>query len=582
MAEAGVESDLMDFKKTAVDVILRQLKESFSRQEISAALEIPPLSDFGDYAFPCFIAAKKLKKSPQELAKQLAKTNLPEGIEKIEAKGPYVNFYLDSTAVAKETISAILKNPDSFGRLSHNSGKKAMVEYSQPNPNKPLHLGHLRNDSIGMAFSKLLEATGFEVIKANLISDRGIHICQAMIAYMKFGQGKTPKSEKIKGDRFVGDYYVLFHKNAKENPEFEKEAQEMLRKWEAGDKEIRALWKKMRDWALEGFKETYEKIGSKFDVFFYESDFYHKAQPIFERGLKAGVFFKDKDGALVAKLKPHGLPDKIVLRGDGTSIYITNDLVLTEHKFEQFELDKSFWVVASEQDLYFKQLFKIFELLGHKFSEKCEHLSYGLVNLPEGKMKSREGKVIDADDLLQEIEDLAKIEIEERYSDLTQKEKTERAKAISLAAIKFFMLKADAKKDFVFDAKKSISFEGDSGPYALYTFARAKSIIRKANEIPNLARTDFSLLSSAHEKVLAKLLRRFPGIIADCEKHRSLHILCQYLLDVCGEFNSFYHESPVIEADNELKSSRLALVSATAELLKQGLSILNIEAIERM
>jgi len=432
-----------------------------------------------------------------------------------------------------------------------------------------------------MSVSNLFESQGYGVIRANLINDRGIHICQAMLSLQKFGKGKTPKSEGIKGDKFVGDYYVKFNEEAKKNPAVNGQALELLKKWEAKDAAARKQWKEMRAWVLAGFKETYEKYGSKFDEIFFESDFYEKARPLIELGLKKGVFEKNEDGATIARLKKHGLPDKTVLRADGTSIYLTFDLALTKHKQEAFKPDKNIWCIASEQDLYMKQLFKVMGLLGFKWSKNCEHLSYGLVFLPEGKMKSREGKVIDADDLIAGIEKLAAGEVKKRFPKLSGKETAMRAEAIALAAIKFAMLRIDHKKDFTFIPEQSLSFEGESGPYLLYTYARAKSILRKAGKPEKAGKgLDYSVFSGEREKELVKALAAFPETAGRALEGRNPHIVCHFLLNLAANFNAFYHETRVIGSAQE--KERLALVEAVSIVLKAGLFLLNIPVLEEM
>ena len=550
--------------------------------EIVPTLEIPPSPKMGDFAFPCFKLSPMLKKGPVAIAQELAsKIKLPKTVKSVEAKGPYLNFFLAKQDIAQKAIEAALKQGQKYGLSNLGKGKRAMVEYSSPNSNKPLHLGHLRNNSIGMAVAGILEATGHKVVKANLVNDRGIHICKSMLAYQLFGKGKTPASENKKPDHFVGDYYVLFNKKVKESPDLEKQAYEMLQKWEKKEKQTIELWKKMTKWALAGFKETYKEFGSKFDAWFFESELYNKANPILEKGKKKGIFANNDGGALVAQLEKEGLPNKTVLRADGTSIYITNDLALTKAKFEKHKLDKNYWVVGSEQDLYFRQLFKIFELLGFKWANQCKHLSHGMVYLPSGKLKSREGKVIDADDIIAEMEALAAKEIKKRDEKISKKEAKKRARAIALSAIKFHMLKVGVQKDLLFNPKESISFEGETGPYIQYTFARAKSILEKAGKAkkPKV----FTGLSSSEEQKLAKLISSFPQVVEKAFQQLSPHVICQCLIELAESFNSFYHKHAVAKAESpELRNQRIALVQAAAQVLKNGLEILDIEAIERM
>ncbi len=572
---------MLEQREEIAKALALSLKGKLKQSQVLELLESPPSPEMGDIAFPCFKLAPLFKKSPAEIAKELSQSvKLPAPVEKAEPAGPYLNFFLQRESIAKQTISLILKEKEKYGKGGR--GKKIMVEYSGPNTNKPLHLGHLRNDSIGMAVSNLLEATGNKVIKANIANDRGIHVCKSMLAYKLFGKNSSPEKAKQKPDHFVGSYYVLYNKKAGENPELEKQAYELLKLWEKKDRRVIALWKKMNGWILQGFKQTYRRFGSRFDVWFFESKFYDKAGPLIEQGKKKGIFSKNKDGALLARLEKYGLPDKTVLRADGSRIYITNDLALTKHKFEHFRLDQAIWVVASEQNLYFKQLFKILELLGFKWAGNCRHLSYGMVFLPSGKLKSREGRVVDADAIMDEVQKLAESEIRKREGGINKKELQRRASAISLGAIKFYMLKTAAQKDLHFKPKESISFEGETGPYIQYTYARAKNILRKAKEV-SLQKLLFNQLKTSEEKRLINLLSQFPSIVQKASDALSPHILCQFLIETAEAFNTFYHKHPVIQAENiELKKGRLALVQATAHVLKNGLQLLNIEAIERM
>ncbi len=537
---------------------------------IDVKLERPPKGIEADLALPCFALATGRKKNPNDIAKELAEKMKPHGlIKEIRAEGPYVNFYADWNKIGNEILVDILSG--NYGKGSPKK-EKIMVEYSSPNSNKPLHIGHLRNDSIGMAMSNILEFSGYGVVRANLINDRGVHICQAMLAYKKWGKGKLAKA---KPDHFVGDFYVLYHQKLKEHPELKDDVQKMLVKWESGDKATRVLWMKINNWAISGFKETYKLFGSRFDVFFLESQFYDKAKKILEEGLEKGVFYKNDKGALVAALKSHGLPDKIVLREDRTSIYITNDLALTKHKFEKYNISRAIWVVASEQNLYFKQLFAIFKKLGYKFADDCFHLSYGLVNLPEGKMKSREGKVVDADELIEQVKELALHEVNKRYK-LPKKESGERAMKIALAAIKYYLISLEPVKDIMFMPEKAVSFEGDTGPYLQYTYARARSILRKSGR--KIAFKEIELEDK--EISIAKHLSQYPWIVKKCAHELKPHYLANYLFELATVFNEFYHASKVIGTERE--KELLTLVAAAAEVLKSGLSLLGIDVLEEM
>jgi arginyl-tRNA synthetase len=567
-------------RKEIALAIEKALSGKMKKAEIEALLEEPPNPNMGDLAFPCFKLSPILKKAPQHIAEGLANLKLPKGVDSAKAAGPYLNFFLAKEGIAASAITTVLKGKGNYGR-SAGKAQKIMVEYSAPNSNKPLHLGHLRNNSIGMAVAGILEASGNKVVKANLVNDRGIHICKSMLAFKLFGKESTPKSTKKKPDHFVGDYYVLFNQKVKEDPSLEDQAYGLLQKWEAKDKATMALWKRMTDWAVAGFKETYKEFGSRFDTWFFESELYDKATPLIKLGKKKGLFKENDEGALVAELEKHGLPNKTVLRADGTSIYITNDLALTKHKFEKFKLKKAYWVVGNEQDLYLKQVFKIFELLGFAWAKECRHLSHGMVFLPSGKLKSREGKVVDADEIIQEMEQLAADEIRKREEKISKKELAKRSRAIGLAAIKFHMLKVAVQKDLLFNPEESISFEGETGPYIQYTHARAKSILRKAKKYKKPA--SFDKLSSSEEQRLAKLLAAYPKAVAKALEQLSPHVVCQFLIETAEAFNSFYHKHPVLKAgDKETMAQRLALVEATAQVLKNGLEMLDIEAIEKM
>ncbi|MCD6434297.1 MAG: arginine--tRNA ligase [Candidatus Diapherotrites archaeon] len=534
---------------------------------IKENIEIAKVKD-ADLALPCFVLAKELKEEPKKIAKKLVGVK-GRFIEESFAVGPYLNFKLNL-----EDILAELKK---YEFKAKRKKKRIMIEYSSPNSNKPLHLGHLRNDSLGMALSNLYEFFGYEVIRANLVNDRGIHICKAMLAYKFFGKGKTPKSEKKKPDHFVGDYYVLFEKKKQEMPQLEKQAREMLKKWEAKDKETRKLWQKIKNYWLEGAKETYKRIGSKFDVWFFESEFYDKAKPLIEKGIKKGVFKVREDGAIYAELEPE-LPNKIVLRADGTSVYATNDLALTPYKFEKYKLHEQIWLTAHEQQLYFKQMVKIFEKLGFEWAKRCKHIWYGLVLLPHGKMKSREGTVVDADDLIEEVKELAINEIKKRYPNLTKTELNRRAEIIALAAIKFMLLKIETKKEIMFRPKESVSFDGETGPYILYSLARAKSILRKAKA---KKRKKSKELINDTEKELIKVFLEFEDALNNCMRNHSMHHLAQFLIKLCEAFNSFYHQQQVIE-QNYVHKQRLELVEQFVRFVEFSLKILNIDYLEEM
>lgn len=557
------------------DAIIVLLKKHVP-ENIEIKLEVPPNSALGDFAFPCFALSKIHKKSPQliahDLAAKLSGMDLSL-LEKVLPNGPYVNFYLNKKNLSTSVLHKIQQEQEKYGQQTY--GAKIMVEFSSPNTNKPLHLGHVRNISLGDSISRILLFLGNDVTKACLINDRGIHICKSMLAYKKWGHNKSPDK---KSDFFVGEYYILFAKKATEHPELEQEAQEMLRLWESGDKETVALWKKMNQWVYAGFEETYAKLAVSFDKYYYESDIYLFGKEIAQEGLKKEIFF-DKDGAIVAPLQEFGLPDKVLVRSDGTTIYMTQDLYLALKKFQDYNLDRSIYVVGSEQNLHFQQLFAILKKLGHKSAAGCYHLSYGMVNLPEGKMKSREGTVVDADTLILELTTLAQEEIQKRHPDLEPALLQNRSRQVGIAALKFHMLKVDAAKDMTYNPKESISFEGETGPYVQYTHARISSILRKHGAL------DFSIsLSPLQERelALASQLEKFPAIVVDTASHYKPSYICRYLLDLCQEFNSYYHDVPVLKAEENVKLARLYLLACVKIVLQNGLGLLGIEAPEEM
>lgn len=539
------------------------------KSEIELHIEIPPSSSIGDFAFPCFFLASKLKKNPAEIASKLRQDfeKLPEGVESAQVQGPYINFRLDKKAIALSLIKEILSKKDKYG--SGSLKKRSMVEFPSPNTNKPLHLGHLRNMAIGESISRILEFSGEKVARVSLNNDRGTHICKSMLAYQKFGKNKKPDK---KTDHFAGDYYVLFSKKKLQD----EEAQEMLKKWEKGDKKIIALWKKMNLWALKGFKETYKKYGIKLDKEYFESKVYTKGKEIIEQGLKKGVFKKKPDGSVFIDLNKENLGEKIVLRSDGTSLYITQDLYLAKLKFDEFKIDSSIYVVGNEQDYHFNVLKLILKKLGFKFAEKIKHLSYGMVNLPEGKMKSREGTVVDADDLIEDVQSLVKKELSSR-SKLSKKELESRSLKIALASIKYLLLKTDIKRNMMFNPKESIRFEGDTGPYIQYTCARASSILRKSKSKKESAKV-FSL--SQKEMELIMKLSQFKEVVSKSYETLNPSLIAHYSYQLAQIFNEFYHACPVIGSKNE--SFRLKLAESFKQVLKNSLNLLGIETLEVM
>lgn len=546
--------------------------------DIEIKIEVPSDKKLGDFAFPCFALSKYFKKSPQliahDLAAKLSGSN-PDIFQSVTANGPYVNFTLHKKNLAANVLHQIFDQKEDFGKQCHD--QKIMVEFSSPNTNKPLHLGHVRNIALGDSVSRIFAFLGNTVMKACLVNDRGIHICKSMLAYKKWGHNKNPDK---KGDFFVGDFYVLFTKKAADDPALEEQAQELLRQWELGDKEVIALWKKMNQWVYDGFEKTYAQLGISFDKYYYESAIYLNGKELVLDGIKKGFFIK-KEGAVVAVLQDVGLPDKVLIRSDGTTIYMTQDLYLAQKKFEDVTIERSIYVVASEQNMHFQQLFAILKKMKYPWADQCYHLSYGMVLLPEGKMKSREGTVVDADTLVGELETLAKTEIKKRHPEISAVILSHRGKQVSLAALKFHMLKIDAVKDLVYDPKESISFEGETGPYVQYTHARISSILRKWGK--PIEETNVADYLNERELVLSSLLEKFPAIILDAAAQYKPSYICRYLLDLCQEANSYYHEVPVLKEENEdVKRARLYLLICMKTVLQNGLGLLGIEAPEEM
>ena len=590
----------------------RQLKESILTQIEHAAektfgtspdglnLVYPPGVDMGDFACGCFPMAKQYRRSPNDIAQKIAK-NIPSGeiIQKAEASGPYINIKVSNAVLFGEICSEIIKKQEKFCTPNTRPKKRVMVEYLSPNTNKPLHLGHLRNGALGMAVANILTAAGHHVVKANLINNRGVHICKSMLAWQRWGNGTSPKSEGIKGDHFVGKWYVKYAQEAEKDPGLETEVQKMLQRWEAGDPEIVKLWKMMNDWVYEGFSETYKKFGLNFDVFYYESDTYKLGKDIIVKGLEKQIFQKvlRDNGAgenvvfhlPVEKfgLEKNGDPKKItVLRDDGTSLYMTQDIGTAILKATEHNLDQSIYVVGSEQVHHFQCLFEILKAFGYPWADGCYHLSYGMVYLPEGKMKSREGKIVDADDLIEEIENLAAQEICRRNEEnpLSEQELKYRKQIIGQGAIKFYLLRVRAMQDIHFDPQESISFDGFTGPYCQYAYARISGILRNAENLGLTAGyDDGNLLGNDEELQLIRHLVRFPEEFEISVNDLTPSRLAVHVFNTAKAFNQFYNKHQVIHADTkELAKARLLLIKAAGIALKTGLNLMGIDVLERM
>lgn len=554
----------------------------------------------GQITIVVFPVVRFSKKSPEVTANELGEY-LVANVQDVTAFN-VIKGFLNLTIADSYWLNLFNKellNP-SFGSIKPN-GQKVMVEYSSPNTNKPLHLGHVRNNLLGYSVAELLKADGYEVIKVNLVNDRGIHICKSMLAWQRWGNGETPESSFLKGDHLVGKYYVIFDKEykkeiealkadgqteeeAKKNAPLIIAAQKMLQDWEAGDTEVIDLWKKMNGWVYEGFDVTYKNLGVDFDKYYYESNTYLLGKDTVDEGLEKGVFFKKPDGSVWIDLTADGLDQKLVLRADGTSVYITQDLGTAQMKYDDFKMDQSIYVVGNEQDYHFKVLFLILEKLGKSWAKGLHHLSYGMVDLPSGKMKSREGTVVDADDLIAEMVATAKqkTEVLGKVNNFSDEEKEALYNHIGLGALKYFLLKVEPKKRLLFDPSESIDFQGNTGPFIQYTHARIKSLLSKGGYAAEVNASEVAITATELEMIM--LLSKYPSEISAAAKSYSPATLANYLYEVAKMFNKFYHEVPPIvkEEDPAVKQHRLNLSSVTAVILKAGMRILGITVPERM
>ena len=557
----------------------------------------------GDFTLVVFPLLRLSHSTPENTGNAIGewlKANVPEISEYNCVKG-FLNL-LFSNLFWNELFGEIVADKD-FGDLPK-TGKNIMVEFSSPNTNKPLHLGHIRNNLLGDSVSRLLKASGNNVIKTTLVNDRGVHICKSMLAWLKVGNGATPESTGIKGDHLVGDMYVAFNniykkevddlvaggmdeETAKKEAPCLREAHEMLQKWEAGDKEVRDLWARMNGWVLKGFDESYKALGITFDKVYYESQTYLLGKELVQKGLNMGVFVKDPDGSVWCDLTADGLDRKLLIRSDGTSVYITQDLGTAERRFAEYHLDSHVYVVGNEQNYHFQVLKLILKKLGFEWSDNIFHLSYGMVELPEGKMKSREGTVVDADDLLQKMYEEARATSDEsgKLADMSEEDKAKLYHMIGLGALKYFIIKVDPKKTMLFNPKESIDFNGNTGPFIQYTHARIRSILRKAAE-KGIEYADSPLPKvelSAKEIRLIKLLNTFPAKIAEGAQAYSPAVIANYAYDLAKEFNQYYHDTPILKEENEdVLKMRLLLIDTLSSVLRKAMGILGIELPERM
>ena len=539
----------------------------------------------GDYTLVVFPLLKTSHKSPVDTGNAIGGwlvENCPE-ISAFNAVQGFLNLSL-SNVYWRETLDAV-HSDGTFGQLP-STGRRIMVEFSSPNTNKPLHLGHVRNNLLGASISNLLKAAGNEVIKTTLVNDRGVHICKSMYAWQERFDGATPESTGKKGDHLVGDCYVEYAKMEKEDPSVIDKVHEMLVKWEEGDPEVRKLWEMMNGWVYDGFEQTYKSLGITFDKTYYEHDTYLLGKEIVQRGLQMGVFVKDPDGSVWCDLTADGLDRKLVLRSDGTSVYITQDMGTAERRFSEYSLDSHIYVVGDEQIYHFQVLKLILKKLGYEWADQIYHLSYGMVELPEGKMKSREGTVVDADDLIQKMYDEAKATSEEssKLDSLSDEEKDKLYGIIGLGALKYFILKVDPRKKMLFNPKESIDFNGNTGPFIQYTHARICSILRKAAERGiELGGVPAEVELSPKEIRLVKILSAYPQKVQEAADSFSPAVLANFSYELAKEFNQYYHDTPILKEENrEVLVMRLSLIDTLASVLRKAMAILGIELPDRM
>ena len=562
------------------------VKAIYGADIATAALQVQPTrKEFeGDYTLVVFPLLKISRQAPDVTGNAIGEwllANCAEISAFNSVKG-FLNLSL-SGVYWREQLAAV-SSDTGYGQLPP-TGRRIMVEFSSPNTNKPLHLGHVRNNLLGASVSDLLKAAGNEVIKVTLVNDRGVHICKSMYAWQQRFDGATPESTGKKGDHLVGDCYVEYAKMEKEDPSVIDKVHEMLVKWEEGDPEVRALWEKMNSWVFAGFDQTYKALGISFDKTYYEHDTYLLGKELVQRGLDKGVFQRDPDGSVWCDLTADGLDRKLLLRSDGTSVYITQDLGTAEKRFEEYSLDSHIYVVGDEQNYHFQVLKLILKKLGFDWADQIYHLSYGMVELPEGKMKSREGTVVDADDLIEKMYEEAKATSDEsgKLAELPEEEKVRLYHAIGLGALKYFILKVDPKKKMLFNPKESIDFNGNTGPFIQYTHARIMSILRKADEQGISAALEDGVSLSPKEVRLVKLISAYPQKVAEAADALSPALIANYCYELSKEFNQYYHDTTILrEPDRKLLEMRLVLISTLASVLRKAMKILGIELPDRM
>ena len=559
----------------------------------------------GNLTLVVFPFVKAARKSPEQTAQEIGDylTTHCEAVSKYNVVKGFLNLSIGQGAWL--TMLQAIDADGQFGmKKATPESPLVMIEYSSPNTNKPLHLGHVRNNLLGWSLAKIMEANGNRVVKTNIVNDRGIHICKSMLAWQKWGNGETPESSGKKGDHLIGDYYVLFDKHsreeikelvaqgmdeekAKQEAPLIKEAHDMLVRWERNDPEVRGLWETMNSWVYAGFDETYRKMGVGFDKIYYESQTYLRGKAKVEEGLAKGLFFRKDDGSVWADLTDAGLDQKLLLRSDGTSVYMTQDIGTAEMRFEDYPIDKMIYVVGNEQNYHFQVLALLLDRLGFRWGKDLTHFSYGMVELPNGKMKSREGTVVDADDLIAEMISTARQTSEElgKFEDMTDEEKDEIARIVGLGALKYFLLKVDARKNMLFNPAESIDFNGNTGPFIQYTYARIRSVLRKAEaagcNVPDTLPKTTEV--NQKEQELIQHLADFKTVVAQAAQDYSPSTIANYCYDLVKEYNQFYHDYSILREENETKKQlRLVLSQNVAKVIKTGMGLLGIEVPERM
>ena len=606
----------MNIEKRLIPAVVRAIQTLYGQEVAADQIQLQKTKrEFeGHLTLVVFPFLRISKKKPEVTAQEIGEYLVQN--ESVISKFNVIKGFLNLTIASGAWIELlnIIQSQKNYGIVSATENSPlVMIEYSSPNTNKPLHLGHVRNNLLGVALANIIQANGNKVVKTNIVNDRGIHICKSMLAWLKWGNGETPESTGKKGDHLIGDYYVAFDKHyraevkelmvqyqaeglneeeAKAKAEKEsplmKEAHEMLVKWEQNDPEVRGLWAKMNSWVYAGFDETYKALGVTFDTIYYESDTYLEGKEKVEEGLKKGLFFKKEDGSVWADLTPEGLDQKLLLRSDGTSVYMTQDIGTAKLRFQDYPISKMIYVVGNEQNYHFQVLSILLDKLGFEWGKDLLHFSYGMVELPNGKMKSREGTVVDADDLIEKmVEDAKQVSADKinKLTDITEEEANEIARIVGLGALKYFILKVDPRKNMLFNPEESIDFNGNTGPFIQYTYARIRSVLRKAAEagivVPEILETGIEL--SEKEESLVQLLSEFAANVKAAGKDYSPSTIANYCYDLVKEFNQFYHDYSILHEEDEKKMVfRLVLSANVAKVIRLGMGLLGIEVPERM